>query len=56
MVISPIIFHGVGFFINIPVGLLALYLVNLFVEDTPESVKKKVQTIDYIGLSLIALG
>lgn len=44
------------FFINIPVGLLALYLVNLFVEDTPESVKKKVQTIDYIGLSLIALG
>lgn len=44
------------FFINIPVGLLALYLVNLFVEDTPESAKKKVETIDYIGLSLIALG
>lgn len=31
-------------------------MVNLFVEDTPESVKKKVQNIDYIGLSLIALG
>lgn len=44
------------FFMNLPVGLLAAFLVNVLVEDTPESRKQKTGPVDYIGLSLIALG
>lgn len=44
------------FFINIPVGLLAAFLVNLLVEDTVESKKQAVGSIDYIGLSMIVIG
>jgi len=46
------------FFINIPVGLLSLFLTNRLVEDPPwlADRKKAAVTIDYIGLALIVIG
>ena len=44
------------FYLNIPVGLFALWLVNRTVQDPPHAMAKKSSSIDYIGLSLIALG
>jgi DHA2 family multidrug resistance protein len=44
------------FFINIPIGVLAAILVKKFVYDPVESQKKKVGSIDYIGLGFIAIG
>ncbi|HEV3482691.1 MAG TPA: DHA2 family efflux MFS transporter permease subunit [Candidatus Acidoferrales bacterium] len=46
------------FFINLPVGILALLLVLRFVEDPPwaNRVKDALARIDYIGISLLALG
>jgi DHA2 family multidrug resistance protein len=46
------------FFINVPVGLLSLFLSNRMVTDPPHVVaaKKTAGSIDYIGLSLIAIG
>ncbi|MDU2063523.1 MAG: DHA2 family efflux MFS transporter permease subunit [Sporomusaceae bacterium] len=44
------------FFMNVPVGLLAAFLVKLLVEDPPSAQKRPLGSIDYIGLSLIALG
>lgn len=44
------------FFMNVPVGLLAAFLVKILVVDPPSAQKQKVDSIDYIGLSLIALG
>jgi DHA2 family multidrug resistance protein len=46
------------FFINIPVGILSLFLSNRMVEDPPylKAMKAKVGSIDYIGLILIAVG
>jgi DHA2 family multidrug resistance protein len=46
------------FFINVPVGCLSLFLTNRMVTDPPHlaELKKKVGSIDYVGLSLIALG
>ncbi len=44
------------FFMNVPVGLLAAFLVNMLVQDPPSAQKRKVDSIDYTGLSLIALG
>ena len=44
------------FFINVPVGLFAAFLVKMLVQDPPSAQKQKVETIDYIGLGLIALG
>jgi DHA2 family multidrug resistance protein len=44
------------FFINIPVGALAVFLVSVLVEDPPWVRKKKSRGIDYIGLSLITIG
>ena len=50
------------FLINVPVGILALFMVQVFVEE-PEQVKKdradKIKRgirVDYIGILLIALG
>jgi DHA2 family multidrug resistance protein len=68
MVVAPILGPTLGgyitdsyswrwiFFINIPVGMLAAFLVRLLVQDPPTAQKKSVGTIDYIGLSLVALG
>src|SRR5262249_1446829 len=44
------------FFMNVPVGILALFLVNRLVEDPPHAKAKGAVSIDVIGLSLVALG
>jgi DHA2 family multidrug resistance protein len=46
------------FFINIPVGLLSMFLTSLFVSDPPYLERKRLGTvkIDYVGLGLISLG
>jgi DHA2 family multidrug resistance protein len=48
------------FFINIPVGLLSLYLSNRIVEDPPHLKLRKEQArhakVDFMGLGLVALG
>jgi DHA2 family multidrug resistance protein len=47
------------FFINIPVGILAVSLAMLLIHDPPYYVRKKIGAnfrIDYVGLGLIALG
>lgn len=43
------------FFINVPVGLVALALAVVLLEDPPWA-KARMRGTDYIGLSLIALG
>jgi MFS transporter, DHA2 family, multidrug resistance protein len=48
------------FYINVPVGLISLYLTNKIVEDPPymevEQRKTLANPIDYMGLGLIAVG
>ena len=44
------------FFLNIPVGVLAVFLVSILVEDPPWEKNKRSRGIDYIGLALITLG
>ncbi len=46
------------FFINIPVGLISLFLTNRLISDPPymKGEKKAGFRIDYIGLGLLALG
>lgn len=44
------------FFLNVPVGALAAFLVSVLVEDPPWEQNRKSRGIDYIGLSLITLG
>jgi MFS transporter, DHA2 family, multidrug resistance protein len=48
------------FFINIPIGLISLYLSNRMVEDPPALKLRKEQAkhlkIDFMGLGLVALG
>jgi MFS transporter, DHA2 family, multidrug resistance protein len=48
------------FYINVPVGLISLYLTNKIVEDPPymqvEQQKTLQNPIDYMGLGLIAVG
>jgi DHA2 family multidrug resistance protein len=46
------------FFINIPVGLITLLLVNRFVEDPPylSRLKAAAVKLDYIGVALLTLG
>ena len=43
------------FFINIPVGIAAVFAIIALVEDPPWAGKQK-RSIDYIGLALITLG
>jgi DHA2 family multidrug resistance protein len=43
------------FYINLPIGILALFLVNLFVEDPPYLRKAFKGAIDYLGFGLMAL-
>ena len=68
VVVAPIIGPIVGgwitdnftwrwvFFINLPIGILAAFLVRIFVEDPPYIRKGTLFRIDYIGFSLMALG
>jgi len=44
------------FFLNIPVGIIAVFLVSMLVEDPPWEKNKRSRGIDYVGLSLITLG
>ncbi|MBV8781304.1 MAG: DHA2 family efflux MFS transporter permease subunit [Phycisphaerae bacterium] len=50
------------FFINIPVGVVSLFLTNLLVQDPPRAVEatKRARAngirIDYIGFALVAIG
>jgi DHA2 family multidrug resistance protein len=46
------------FFINIPVGLLSMFLTTLFVFDPPHLARSRLGgvKIDYVGLGLISLG
>ena len=46
------------FFINVPVGLVSLFLTHRLVSDPPHirNAKEKTGGIDYIGLGLIAVG
>jgi DHA2 family multidrug resistance protein len=43
------------FYINLPVGLLALFMVKMFVEDPPYLRKAYHGAIDYFGFGLMAL-
>jgi len=43
------------FYINLPVGLLALYMVNLYLEDPPYLRQKFRGAIDSLGFGLMAL-
>ena len=46
------------FFINVPVGLLSLFLTNMLISDPPgmKQERRKGFGIDYIGLGLLAVG
>jgi DHA2 family multidrug resistance protein len=43
------------FYINLPIGILALFMVNAFVEDPPYLRKAFRGAIDYLGFGLMAL-
>ena len=43
------------FYINLPIGILALFMINLFVEDPPYLRNAIRGAIDYIGFGLMAL-
>jgi len=44
------------FYINVPVGALAIFMANAFVEDPPYIREQRPGRIDYIGFSLMAFG
>jgi len=44
------------FYINLPIGVLALALVNVFVEDPPYLQARRTGRVDYIGFGLMVVG
>lgn len=68
MIIAPILGPTLGgwitdnfvwrwiFYINVPVGIAAFLLASRFIFDAPESKFNGNKSIDYIGISLVALG
>lgn len=44
------------FYINVPVGALAIFMANTFIEDPPYIKNQRPGRIDYIGFGLMALG
>ena len=47
------------FYINIPIGMLSVFLTTLLVHDPPHFIRKSFKTglrIDYIGLGLLSVG
>ena len=68
VVVAPIIGPTVGgwitdnyswrwiFLINLPIGILAVFMANAFVEDPPYIKKNRALSIDYLGFALMALG
>ena len=43
------------FFINLPVGIIAIMLAQMFVEDPPYIRSGRASRIDYVGLALLAI-
>lgn len=43
------------FLINVPIGMVAVYLGRIFIEDPPYAKAGKVQEIDYFGFILLAV-
>ncbi len=43
------------FYINLPVGILALFLAGLYIEDPPYIRRKLQGAIDYLGFALLAV-
>lgn len=43
------------FYINVPVGILAAFLANMFIEDPPFARKKEGQKIDFLGFSFLII-
>src|SRR3954452_19133466 len=68
VVVAPIIGRTLGgwitdnyslrwiFYINLPIGALAAFMANAFVEDPPYLKNQKPGSIDYLGFGLMALG
>jgi DHA2 family multidrug resistance protein len=44
------------FYINLPIGALAVFMANIFVEDPPYIKNQRPGQIDYVGFGLMALG
>jgi DHA2 family multidrug resistance protein len=44
------------FYINVPVGILAVLMANMFIEDPPYIKNQRPGRIDYIGFGLMAVG
>src|ERR1700694_4723021 len=46
------------FFVNIPVGILSLFLTSRLIQDPPDFKRRKLSEtkIDYVGLGLVGLG
>ena len=67
LVVAPIIGPTLGgwitdnyswrwiFYINIPIGILAVFMANTFVEDPPYIRNQRPGRIDYLGFGLMAL-
>jgi DHA2 family multidrug resistance protein len=68
MIVAPILGPTLGgyitdnfnwrwiFFMNVPVGIMAVLLVRSLVTDPPHARAQGVKSIDYIGLGLLAVG
>jgi DHA2 family multidrug resistance protein len=68
IVVAPIIGPALGgwitdnyswrwiFYINLPIGAIAAFMANAFVEDPPYIQNQKPGKIDYLGFGLMALG
>jgi DHA2 family multidrug resistance protein len=68
MIVAPILGPTLGgfitdnyswrwiFFMNVPIGIMAVLLVRALVIDPPHARAKGLLSIDYIGLSLLAFG
>ena len=44
------------FYINIPVGVISLFLINMFVFDPPYLKQQKTHSINYWGIGMLAVG